>query len=98
MKIGRQRLIQVTLPARKDGNEYILNGTKAWITNGSIADIAIVWARCPDDRIRGFLVEKGRDGFATKDYHNKHSLRASVTSELSFDNCRIPQSKLLAQT
>ena len=52
--------------AREDGNEFILNGTKAWITNGSIADIAIVWARCPDDRIRGFLVEKGRDGFATK--------------------------------
>ncbi len=84
--------------AREDGNEFILNGTKAWITNGSIADIAIVWARCPDDRIRGFLVEKGRDGFATKDYHNKHSLRASVTSELIFDNCRIPQSNLLAQT
>ena len=84
--------------ARQDGNDYILNGTKAWITNGSIADIAIVWARCPDDRIRGFLVEKGRDGFATKDYHNKHSLRASVTSELVFGNCRIPQSNLLSQT
>ncbi len=84
--------------ARKEGNDYILNGTKAWITNGSIADIALVWARCPDKRIRGFLVEKGRAGFATKDYHNKHSLRASVTSELVFDNCRIPQSNLLPQT
>ncbi|MDA2930787.1 acyl-CoA dehydrogenase family protein [Acidobacteria bacterium AH-259-O06] len=81
--------------ARKDGSEYILNGTKAWITNGSIADVAVVWARCEDTCIRGFLVEKGTEGFKSKDYHNKHSLRASVTSELVFDNCPIPQSNLL---
>ncbi|MDA2938802.1 acyl-CoA dehydrogenase family protein [Acidobacteria bacterium AH-259-A15] len=81
--------------ARKDGSEYILNGTKAWITNGSIADVAVVWARCEDACIRGFLVEKGTEGFKSKDYHNKHSLRASVTSELVFDNCPIPQSNLL---
>ncbi|MFQ5930266.1 MAG: acyl-CoA dehydrogenase family protein [Acidobacteriota bacterium] len=81
--------------AHKDGNQYILNGAKAWITNGSIADVAVVWARCEDGCIRGFLVEKGTEGFKSKDYHNKHSLRASVTSELVFDNCPIPQSNLL---
>lgn len=84
--------------ARKEGNCFVLNGAKAWITNGSIADIAVVWARCDDDRIRGFLVEKGSDGFETKEYHNKHSLRASVTSELIFDNCRIPAANLLPKT
>ncbi|MDA2933382.1 acyl-CoA dehydrogenase family protein [Acidobacteria bacterium AH-259-D05] len=84
--------------AVKDGDEYILNGTKAWITNGSIADIAVLWARCEDECIRGFLVEKGTKGFTSKDYHNKHSLRASVTSELIFDDCRIPESNLLPET
>lgn len=81
--------------ARPEGSHYILNGVKAWITNGGIADVALVWARCPDDQIRGFLVEKGTKGFQTKDYHNKHSLRASVTSELILDNCVIPKSNLL---
>ena len=84
--------------ARKEGDEYVLNGAKAWITNGSIADVAVVWARCQDDQIRGFLVEKGTQGFTTHDYHHKHSLRAAITSELIFDNCRVPESNHLPQT
>ncbi|HSR53634.1 MAG TPA: acyl-CoA dehydrogenase family protein [Acidobacteriota bacterium] len=84
--------------AKADGDSYVLNGAKAWITNGSLADVAVVWARCDDDEIRGFLVEKGTPGFETKDYHNKHSLRASVTSELIFDQCRIPGDNRLPKT
>jgi glutaryl-CoA dehydrogenase len=85
--------------AKKDGDSYILTGSKAWITNGTIADVAVVWARCEDDdAIRGFLVEKGTEGFEARDYHNKHSLRASITSELFFDNCRIPAENLLPGT
>ena len=84
--------------ARREGNHYVLNGAKAWITNGSISDVALVWARCDDDKIRGFLVETGTEGYAVKDYHNKHSMRASVTSELIFDNCVIPESNLLDKT
>lgn len=84
--------------ARKDGNSFLLNGAKAWITNGSIADITLVWARCEDNQIRGFLVEKGTPGFETSEYHNKHSLRASITAELVFDNCRVPESDLLPKT
>ncbi len=84
--------------ARRDGDGYILHGSKAWITNGSLADVAVVWARCDDGAIRGFLVEKGTPGFQTRDYHNKHSLRASVTSELLFDNCRVPSDALLPGT
>lgn len=84
--------------ARRDGDEYILHGSKAWITNGSLAEVAVVWAKCEDEVIRGFLVEKGTPGFETRDYHNKHSLRASVTSELLLDQCRIPASNLLPGT
>lgn len=84
--------------ARKKGEHWILNGTKAWITNGSIADIAVVWARGEDNRVRGFLVEKGTKGFETTDYHNKHSLRASITSELILNDCQIPESNLLPET
>ena len=84
--------------ARQDGDQYVLNGAKAWITNGSLAEVAVVWARCDDDKVRGFLVEKGTEGYQTQDYHNKHSLRASVTSELIFDNCRIPAENLLPKT
>ncbi len=76
------------------GSEIILNGTKLWITNGSIADVAVVWARL-DGVIRGFLVEKGTSGFSARDIHGKHSMRASVTSELSFQECRIPADNLL---
>ena len=84
--------------ARRDGDSFVLNGAKAWITNGTLADVAVVWAKCEDDKVRGFLVEKGTPGFEAQDYHNKHSLRASVTSELHFDGCRIPASNLLPGT
>ena len=84
--------------ARKKGGGFVINGSKAWITNGSLANIAVVWARCEDDRIRGFLVEAGTRGFDANDYHNKHSLRASVTSELVLDQCRLPETSLLPKT
>jgi glutaryl-CoA dehydrogenase len=75
--------------ARKDGRDWILNGTKRWITNGSIAGLAIVWART-EGGIRGFLVEKGTRGYQAHDIHHKLSMRASVTSELILEDCRIP--------
>src|SRR5271170_1690144 len=83
--------------ARKSGNEYILNGEKMWITSGSIADVAIIWAKTEneDNRIRGFLVETDRPGFKAEDIHGKWSLRASVTSGLSLQDVRIPESNLL---
>ncbi len=80
--------------ARRDGAGWILNGEKTWITNGSVADIAVVWARTPEG-IRGFLVERGTRGFTTSDIHGKWSMRASVTSSLSFVDCRIPESAML---
>jgi glutaryl-CoA dehydrogenase len=80
--------------ARRDGDDWVLNGTKMWISNGSIADIAVVWARTDDD-IRGFVVERGTRGFAAHDITGKLSLRASVTSELSFDDVRLPGDALL---
>ncbi len=81
--------------AVKQGSGYVLNGEKMWITNGSIADVAVVWAKCEDEKVRGFLVEKGTPGFSTKDIHGKHSLRASVTSSLAFADCKIPAENLL---
>src|SRR5438093_1224068 len=86
-----------TRAARK-GDRYVLNGAKAWITNGSIADVAIVWARCEDGAIRGFLVERGTPGFSTRDHGGKFSLRASVTSELVFQDCAITARNLLPGT
>ena len=80
--------------AAEDGGSYILTGAKMWITNGSIADIAVVWAKL-DGRVRGFLVEKGTPGFSARDIKHKMSLRASVTSELAFEDCRIPAENLL---
>ena len=77
-----------------DGDSYIVNGAKMWITNGSIADLAIVWAKL-DGVIRGFIVEKGDAGFAAPEMKGKHSLKASVTSELVFQDCRIPKDRLL---
>ena len=75
--------------ARRDGDDWVLNGTKMWITNGSVADVAVVWART-DDGVRGFLVPAGTPGFSTQDIHMKLSLRASVTSELILDDVRLP--------
>jgi glutaryl-CoA dehydrogenase len=77
-----------------DGDSYILNGAKMWITNGTIADLAIVWAKL-DGVIRGFIVEKGDAGFTAPEMHGKHSLKASITSELVFQDCRIPKDRLL---
>ncbi|MCD4747995.1 MAG: acyl-CoA dehydrogenase family protein [Thermoanaerobaculales bacterium] len=83
--------------ARRDGKDWILNGEKMWITNGGIADIAVVWART-DDGVRAFLVEKGAKGFSTVDQTGKYSLRVSVTSQLVFEDCRVPASALLPGT
>jgi glutaryl-CoA dehydrogenase len=80
--------------ARLSGSDWVLNGTKMWITNGSIADVAVVWARTSDG-IRGFLVPRGARGFTARDIHKKLSLRASITSELHFDDVRLPASAVL---
>src|SRR6202034_3545796 len=80
--------------AVKQGSTWVWNGEKTWITNGSVADVAIVWARA-EDGIRGFLVEKGTPGFTTSDIHGKWSMRASVTSSLAFADCRVPDSAML---
>ena len=80
--------------AVRDGGDWVLNGSKMWITNGSIADIATVWART-DDGIRGFLVPRGAPGFTAGDVHRKLSLRASVTSSLTLDDVRVPASAML---
>ncbi|OUU78911.1 MAG: acyl-CoA dehydrogenase [Gammaproteobacteria bacterium TMED78] len=82
--------------AKKDGNDWILNGSKKWITNGVIADIAIVWAMT-DDGIKGFIVEKDMSGFSTNEIQDKFSLRASTTAELFFKNVRIPKNNILPQ-
>ncbi len=91
--------------ARKVGNEYVLNGEKMWITSGSIADVAVIWAKTDDSgdpndagSIRGFLVETDRPGFRAEDIHGKWSLRASVTSSLSLQDVRIPASNLLPKS
>ncbi len=83
--------------ARKSGNEYVLNGEKMWITSGSIADVAVVWAKVEDEnnKVRGFLVETDRPGFRAEDIHGKWSLRASVTSSLSMQDVRVPAANLL---
>jgi glutaryl-CoA dehydrogenase len=80
--------------ARRDGGDWVLNGSKMWITNGNLADIAIVWAQT-DDGIQGFIVEKGMAGFAAQEIKHKMSLRASVTSALYFDNVRVPDANRL---
>ena len=80
--------------ARKDGDGWVLNGEKTWITNGTLADVALVWARA-EDGIRGFLIERGTPGFSTSDIHGKWSMRASVTSSLSFADCRAGADQML---
>jgi glutaryl-CoA dehydrogenase len=98
--------------ARRTPGAWVLNGSKMWITNGTISDVAVVWAKTAEDgarpagdgsgareaQIRGFLVEKGTPGFAAPEMHRKHSLRASVTSELTFDDCEIPEENLLPES
>src|SRR4051794_10754758 len=82
--------------ARRDGDDWILHGQKMWITNGSVSDVAVVWA-VTDEGVRGFVVPKGTPGFTTQDIHKKLSLRASVTSELLLDDVRLPASAMLPE-
>lgn len=81
--------------ARKTADGWVLNGSKMWITNGSIADVAIVWAKDETGKVRGFIIEKGTEGFSAPEMHGKFSLRASVTSELLLDDVHIPDENLL---
>jgi glutaryl-CoA dehydrogenase len=83
--------------AREDGNEYVINGAKMWITNGTYADVAIVWAKL-DGRIRGFIIEKDREGYEARKVPYKLSLRASDTAELIFEDCRIPKDNILPKS
>ena len=80
---------------KRDGDDWILNGNKMWITNGSLADVSVVWARDDEGIIRGFLLEKGMEGFTSSDIHGKLSLRASITSELSMSDVCVPDSSRL---
>ena len=91
---GSNPSAMMTRAERVDGG-WLLNGSKAWITNGSIADIAVVWAKAEDGVIRGFIVKKGTQGFTTKETKHKLSLRASVTAELFFEDCLVPDENLL---
>lgn len=79
-----------------DGDAYILNGAKMWITNAPFADLAVVWAKL-DGEIRGFIVERGDAGFSTPEMHGKHSLKASATGEIVLDNCRIPKDRIFPE-
>ncbi|MGJ1264625.1 acyl-CoA dehydrogenase family protein [Sphingobacterium spiritivorum] len=79
----------------KDGDGYILNGAKMWITNASVCDLAVVWARDEEGKVKGIIVERGMNGFTTPETHNKWSLRASKTGELIFEDVRIPQANIL---
>ena len=85
----------MTTSCKKDGGDWIINGNKMWITNGSVSDVAVVWARDEEGVVRGFLLEKGMKGFTSSDIHGKLSLRASVTSELSMINVRVSDSSRL---
>ncbi|MEJ6753866.1 MAG: acyl-CoA dehydrogenase family protein [Flavobacteriales bacterium] len=78
-----------------DGDHLILNGAKMWISNAPFADIAVVWAKDPNNRIKGVIVERGMEGFQTPEMHGKHSLRASATGELIFNNVRVPKENIL---
>jgi glutaryl-CoA dehydrogenase len=83
--------------AKKAGDKWVLNGSKMWITNGSLADVAVVWARTEDGKVNGFLVEKGMPGFTAPVMHGKLSLRASVTSELVLDGVEVPEANRLPE-
>lgn len=83
--------------AEKKGREYVLNGSKMWITSGGVADVAVVWAKL-DGKIRGFLIEKGTPGFSARNIEGKFSLRASITSSLAFEDCRIPEENILPKS
>ena len=83
--------------ARRSGDGWVLNGAKMWITNGTNADVAVVWARTEDDKVNGFLVEKGMPGFSAPEMHGKLSLRASVTSELVLDGVEVPEANRLPE-
>ena len=85
----------MTTRCKRDGDSWIINGNKMWITNGSLADVALVWARDEEGIVRGFLLEKEMDGFSSSDIHGKLSLRASITSELSMENVRVNDSARL---
>lgn len=80
--------------ATRDGDQWVLNGTKMWITNSPVADVAVVWART-EDGFAGFILEKGMEGFTAPEIHKKLSLRASITGEIVLDNCRVPDSQRL---
>ncbi len=88
----------MTCRAIKKGDRYVLNGTKMWITNGGIADVAVVFAKDENEHIKGLLVERGTKGYSTRDIEGKFSLRASVTSELHFQDCEIPADSLLPKS
>jgi glutaryl-CoA dehydrogenase len=91
----------MTTRARRDGKGYLLNGTKLWITNGTVANLAVVWAKTEDggaESIRGFLVEAGSPGYSAREIEGKVSLRASLTAELSFQDVRLPAESLLPET
>jgi glutaryl-CoA dehydrogenase len=79
----------------EDGDHLILNGSKMWISNAPFADIAVVWAKDPSERIKGVIVERGMEGFQTPEMHGKHSLRASATGELIFNNVKVPKANIL---
>ena len=83
--------------AKYDENKkcYIINGSKCWITNSPIADIAVVWAKCEDQRIRGFILERAMKGFSTPVHHGKFSLRASITGQIVMDDVHVPKENLL---
>jgi len=91
---GGSDSVNMKTRARRDGDDWVLNGAKMWITNGNLADVAVVWAMT-EDGVRGFLVEKGTPGFSVQEIENKFSLRASVTSALFFDNVRVPDENVL---
>lgn len=82
---------------KEDGDHIILNGSKMWITNSPVADLAVVWAKDPEGKIRGVIVEKDTPGFSAPQIHGKLSLRASITGELVFEDCRVPKANILPE-